>query len=224
MCSWRSCCFLLGCPPLSHIVHTSYSTPKSVGWYIHTGIIVLGPLRTYWQAWFKTLISKITVPPESDEWEVGGLVVIHGVVHPSHILSMPHIKLLQQWDSMSTRVSLSLDHCAITDGHTSRYLCLESGYYLESEPCVFEGLAVVYGMVNPSHILSMPHIVLQSPWGSMSIQVSLSLDNWAITDRHGSSYFSLELVYQQRVKCVSLRVLLWSMGLFTPLTHCPCLI
>ena len=89
---------------------------------------------------------------------------------------------------MSIQVSLSLDHCAITDGHKSRYLYLESLYYLESEACVVEGLAVVYGMVNPSHTLSMPHILLQSLWGSISTQVSLSLDHCAFTEKHGSRH------------------------------------
>jgi hypothetical protein len=117
-----------------------------------------------------------------------------GCAQPSHTFSMPHITLLQQWDSMSIWVPLSLDHCAITDGHKSRYLCLESGYYLESEACVVEGLAVVYGMVNPSHIFPMPHITFGSLCSSMSIQVSLSLDHCAITDGHKSSYFYLEAV------------------------------
>jgi hypothetical protein len=109
-------------------------------------------------------------------------------------LSMSCIVLLQQWDSMSIRVSLSLDHCAITDGHKSRYLYLESLYYLESEACVVEGLAVVYGMVNPSHTLSMPHIIFGSLCSSMSIQVSLSLDHCAVTGRHGSSNICLKSV------------------------------
>jgi hypothetical protein len=137
---------------------------------------------------------KITVPPKSDECKVGGLVVVHGVVHPSHTLSMPHITLLQQWDSMSIQVSLSLDHCAIMDGHKSRYLYLESLYYLESEACVVEGLAVVYGMVNPSHTLPMPHITLGSLQSSMSIQVSLSLDHCDVTGRYCSSNICLKSV------------------------------
>jgi len=32
----------------------------------------------------------------------------------------------------------------------------------ESEVCVVEGLAVVHGVVRPSHILPKPHIVHQS--------------------------------------------------------------
>jgi hypothetical protein len=31
------------------------------------------------------------VPPESEVCVVEGLVVVHGVVRPSHTLSMPHI-------------------------------------------------------------------------------------------------------------------------------------
>ena len=36
----------------------------------------------------------------------------------------------------------------------------------ESEACLVEGLALVYGMVNPSHTLSMPHITLPQQWDS----------------------------------------------------------
>ena len=39
------------------------------------------------------LVSKITVPPESEECVVEGLAVIYGVVHPSQALFMPHITL-----------------------------------------------------------------------------------------------------------------------------------
>jgi len=64
----------------------------------------------------------------------------------------------------------------------------------EIEVCVVEGLAVVYGMVNPSHTLSMTHITLQSLYSSMSIWVSLSLDHCAVTGRHGSSNICLKSV------------------------------
>ena len=64
----------------------------------------------------------------------------------------------------------------------------------ENEACVVEDLAVVYGMINPSHTLPMPHITLGSLHSSMSIQVSLSLDHCAVTDRYGSSNICLKSV------------------------------
>ena len=63
------------------------------------------------------MVSKTTVPPESEACVVEGLAVIYGVVHPAHIFSTLYITLLKQWDSIPIQVSLSLDHYATTDVH-----------------------------------------------------------------------------------------------------------
>ena len=58
----------------------------------------------------------------------------------------------------------------------------------ESEECVVEGIALVYGVVHTSHThtLFMPHITLLKPCDSISIQVSMSLDHYATTtEGHG---------------------------------------
>jgi hypothetical protein len=83
---------------------------------------------------------------------------------------------------------------------------------------------MVVGVVHTCHTLSMHHITQQCVWSSMSIWVSLSLDHYALTDGHKSTYFGVESRYHKRVKHVGWRVLIWSLGLFTPVTHCPCII
>ena len=77
---------------------------------------------------------------------------------------------------------------------------------------------MVYGMINPSHILYILYIVLRSLSHSITIQVLLSLNHCAITDRHGPSYFCQKTVEQQRVMHLQLRVLsgLWE---GQPLSH-----
>ena len=55
--------------------------------------------------------------PEHTLQVVGYRSVVYGVVHPCQILSMPHITLSKQWDSISIDASSSFDHCATTEVH-----------------------------------------------------------------------------------------------------------
>ena len=108
-------------------------------------------------------MSRITVTPESEACVVEGLAVVYGMVNPSHTFSMPHITLSNLQHSITIQVSLSLENCAITDRHCSNYFLSKiTDLTTEIEACVVESLAVVYVMVNPSHLFSMPHITLPS--------------------------------------------------------------
>ena len=121
-CSCRSYCGTCHCPPLSDIDHASYNTPKMVEWYIHTSIMVLGPLRYYWGAWFELSVSDINVPPGHVFGLVGARSMLYGVAHPCQTLSMPSITLPKWWASIFIQVAWSLDHYTTAEIH---------GVYLE---------------------------------------------------------------------------------------------
>ena len=57
-------CYLFADPFPSDVVHTSYHNHKTVGYHIHTGIIILGPLHNWWCTWFKLLVTKTRVTAE----------------------------------------------------------------------------------------------------------------------------------------------------------------
>ena len=133
-------------------------------------------------------MPRINVTPESEVCIVECLAVVYGMVNPSHIVSMPHITLQSLCSSMSIQVSLSLDHCTTNDMRGSSNICLKLCVTQGDEVCVVEGLDVDCWVVHPCHTLSMPHLLYQSLWRSISTQVSLSLDHCAITDKHGSRH------------------------------------
>ena len=109
-CSWRSCCGLCGYRPLWYIAHTSYNTNQTVGWHIHTCIIVLGPLHYCRGPWFKLMGPSTRVTADDVRGVVGGHDEVCGVIHPCQMWSIPHVTLIKQCDIISIPVSSSLGH------------------------------------------------------------------------------------------------------------------
>ena len=90
-----SCGGLGNGPPLSDVDHDLYNTHETVGYHIHTCIIILGPLYHWWGPWFKLLVPISRVTAEYSRSVVCAHVGVCGVIHPYQGWSMLHIKLMK---------------------------------------------------------------------------------------------------------------------------------
>ena len=81
-CSWRWCNSLWDDSPLSSLVHVSHSAQKTVGWHIHTCVIIIGWIHHWWGTWFYFLVIISRVTAEHVCGAFGGHVVVCRIIHP----------------------------------------------------------------------------------------------------------------------------------------------
>ena len=184
--SWASCLWcsfrwywgLWGDPPLSDVVRALHSTHKTVEQYIHTCTIVVGPLIHWWGPRFKILDLNTRLTAEHVQGVVGGDDVVSGVVHPCHMMSVPHITLIKQLDSISIHVSSSLDHYNTDELHSSSSWVHKTRVTAENVWSIVWGHIVVCGVIHPCRTWSIPHIAPIKQWDRISIHLSKFFDNY----------------------------------------------
>ena len=121
-CNWRSWCGQFVDPSLLDVVHASYNTHWIAGYYIHTCIIILGPIRHWWGPWFKLLFPEIRVTAEYvRDCSSKSCNVLWGNPSLSDLV-LTHVTLMKQWDSISIHVLLSWDHYTTDEVHSSSSL------------------------------------------------------------------------------------------------------
>ena len=88
-CSWKSWCGLWCDSTVSDMVHASYNTHKTVKQYVHTCVIILGPLH-WWYWGFKLLVPKPWQKVEHVWGVVGGHDVVCDMMHSCQTWSLSH--------------------------------------------------------------------------------------------------------------------------------------
>ena len=73
----------------------------------------------------QALGSNIKVTAEYVWGVVSGHMVVCGVIHPCHMWSMPHTKVMKWWDNISIPALSSLDHYTTDKVHGSRNSLLQ---------------------------------------------------------------------------------------------------
>ena len=92
--------------------------------YYTSKILRLYSLSNILLAWSKLLVLISRVTADYVWGVVGGHTMVCEVIHTYQMLHMPHITLIQQWDSISIPVLLSLYHYTTDEvhGHVSSSL------------------------------------------------------------------------------------------------------
>ena len=122
---------------------------------------------------------------------IRGVFGVHSMgcemMQPCHIWSMLHTRLIKQWDLICIPASSSLDPYMADEVHCPGSFFLKTRVTAEQARGVVGGHAVVCGAIHTYHVWSIHHIKLTKQCGTISIQVSSSLDHYTTSKVHGSS-------------------------------------